>query len=905
MAKKHTFSGTQAVLIDGSSFMYRAFYAIKPMNSPDGIPVNAVFGFCRMFKKLMDTLTPDYALIAWDSRGGTRRETAYQPYKEKRLAFPNDLVVQKELIEKFATTIGIAQIGQVGYEADDILATAAHQLQAQVDRVIIVTHDKDLAQLVNNTIFLYDGIKEAIIDRAAVIEKFGAPPERLLLYFSLLGDASDNIPGVTGIGAKTAAQLANQFSSVHDLYHNLDRVTSDTLRKKLLAGEMDARLSAELFQLDEVPFTLKLNDLVFTPSAWQHARSFFATLGFSSLVKGMPARLPDETFAARYNITISIITTLEELRALCAVIQYAGACALDTETTTCESCEPIGSQLVGISFCCGAGTAYYLPISHTGMQADLSREVVLEHLRPILEASHLKIYFHNAKFDLLVLRKFGFTNISCAFDTMLAARLVAGDEERVGLKFLSLRHLNQEMASYNDVMGSGNYTSFAQVPLQIAADYAAIDAHQTWQLVSILEKLLKEQQQETIFYTLEMPLMFILWAMEREGIILDGERLKKIGDYVEKNIASLEAQVRAAAGPAGQDINLHAPRQIEKLLFVDLGLTPLKKTASGSYSTSHEVLVELARTHPVPKLLVELREMAKLKSTYIDALPRCVNPTTGRIHTNFNQVSVATGRLGSSDPNMQNIPTDEYGGYSLRSAFIPPEGHSFISADYSQIELRILAYASQDPVLCDAFAHDEDIHTLTAASIFKVSAWAVTHDQRQIGKRINFSILYGLTPYGLSRELNIPPKEAKLYIDTYFSHYPRVREWMEEVVERTKHHGYVTTLGGRRRYLPGIYEHNHNLYELARRVAINTVAQGTAAELVKAGMIACDIMLRAEFPAARIILQIHDELLISAPHEIAETVAKRVASVLESVVTWNVSLKVTTRIGSTWAAVTK
>jgi DNA polymerase-1 len=905
MPLKHSFSGTQVVMIDGSSFMYRAFYAIKPMHSPDGIPVNAVFGFCRMFKKIIDTLQPDHILIAWDSKGGSKRTKVYQEYKAKRLAFPQDLVVQKELIENFAEAIGVTQLAEPGYEADDLLYTATNALKNKVDRVVIVTNDKDLAQLVGGNVTIYDGIKESFIDRDGVITKFGIPPERLLLYFSLRGDTSDNIPGVKGIGEKTAVKLASQYVSLDDLYAHLNDIIPEGVRLKLRENEELARLSARLFELEEVPYPIHLKDLKFSVEQWYKARDFFVALGFSSLIKNMPAPVRTETFAQRYKVHIKTVTTVKELLALREALQQVGECAIDTETSVCETCEPIGSELVGISFCYAIGMAYYLPLAHTGQRAHITRDVVLHQLRPILENPEMKIYFHNAKFDLLVLRGFGFTNISCAFDTMIAANLIAGDEERVGLKFLSLRHLNQEMMSYKDVMASGNYKSFEEVPLEQAADYAAADAHQTWQLVAILQKALREQCQEKVYYDLELPLMFILFGMEREGITLDVPELQRAGIYVNKSIVSLEAQIRASAGPAAEGINLGSPRQIEKLLFIDLGLTPIKKTSSGSYSTSREVLLELTHQHPIARLLLEHREMMKLKSTYIDALPKSINPATSRIHTNFNQIGVATGRLASSDPNMQNIPTDAFGGHSIRSAFKAPPGCQFISADYSQIELRILAHVSQDKHLCDEFLRDADIHAATAAHIFNIDPLSVTHEQRQLGKRINFSILYGLTPYGLSRELHISPKDAKTYIDAYFANYPQVGLWMEQVIEETKKCGYVTTLGGRRRYIPGIYENNRHLYELARRVAINTVAQGTAAEIVKKGMLELDRVLSAEYPEVRLVLQIHDELLISVPDEMIKAVASRVTAVLESVVQWEIPLKVTTRVGRDWGAVTK
>ena len=600
------------------------------------------------------------------------------------------------------------------------------------------------------------------------------------------------------------------------------------------------------------------------------------------------------------NIRFILVDEIEELAKICLDIKTKGYVALDTETT---SFHPLQGMLVGISLCIEEGTAYYVPINHVTGEKQIERERSLQLIKEVLEDVSIKKYLHHAKFDALVLYHAGIELKGIAFDTMIAASLLVGDGQRIGLKALSEYYFQEPMFAFNDIVKNHKYKNFSEVPLALATGYAAADAHQTRRLVSIFEKALKEQGLDDLFFDLEMRLLHVLIAMEKTGVILDTNVLIDIDRVVSAEIHSIHTQIIDLIGHEFADINLNSPKQLGQLLFEHLQLPVMKKTTGKTaYSTDQEVLEALAKVHPVPALIIRYRELSKLKSTYLDALGEYVNKQTGRVHTTYNQTAVATGRLASSEPNLQNIPVDSY---AVRSAFKAAEGSVFLSADYSQIELRVLAYVSQDPTLLQAFKEGKDIHAITAAGLFEIDPVAVTSEQRQLGKRINFSILYGLTAHGLSKDLDISHSVARSYIDKFMAQYPGVVAWMNEVIEKTKEKGYVETLGGRRRYLPGIYERNRTLYDLAKRVAINTVAQGTAAELMKKGMINLDVAFKKAALPVPMILQIHDELLIEVPEERLVHTQEIVRDVLSSVVDWNVPLEVTTRSGKTWQDVTK
>lgn len=890
-------------IIDGSSFLYRAYYGMRPLHSPSGEPVHAVYSFCRMIKKLMDTFKPEYLVLAWDSPGKTTRHEVYQEYKATRDAPPSDIFDQKDTILEFADAIGLRQIAQAGIEADDIMFSLAKERKKNGDNVVIVTSDKDMAQMLDEHTLIYDSFKEELMDEKKFEEKMGFPVARLPFYFSLLGDASDNIPGVRGIGKKGATALVQQFETLEDAYANLDKIEKKRARTALEANKDNAFLSRELFLLQYHKTGLSKKDCAFDAKNWRNARSLFEQLNFKSLLKGMGAGVDDaaEKIKQIEKYDFKCVITQEDLDALCATLKKHKVFAIDTETTGLRALQ---DKLVGLSFCVKEGEAFYVPCAHETGEQQLTCEQVLSTLKPILEGKKYKKYLHNAKFDRLVLHAAGIELDGVAFDSYIAASLTMKEWRRSSLKWLSEHYFGERMLNFNDVVVSKKYKDFSHVPLALATLYSAMDAHQTFRLYPILTKELAQENVAQLYEDIEFPVSDVLYTMQREGIYCDTKMLAALDERVSKELATIQEKILSEVGAEHETINLNSPKQVAQLLFEDLELPPQKKSAKGAYSTNNEVLQALSSMHPVPGMIIKYRELFKLKSTYIESLPTYVNPKTGRIHTSYWQGGVATGRLSSSDPNMQNIPASGTG-LEIRAAFKPVEGNVYLSADYSQIELRVLAYLSRDDALVNAFLQKHDIHAETASRLFGVKLKDVTHEQRQVGKRINFSILYGLTPYGLSKDLGISFAEAKQYIETYFEQYPKVSTWMESVVAFTHEHGYVTTHWGRRRYIPAINETNKNLYEEARRVAINTVAQGTSAEIMKLGMIQLEQALRAQGYGAQILLQIHDELLLSVPKDELAKTEKLVTQVLENVVGWPIPLEVKTRSGIDWQEASK
>ncbi len=911
-------------LIDGSSFLYRAYYAMTPLHTKQGEPVQAVYGFVRMIKKLITKFNPHYMAVVWDSPGKTVRHEIFEDYKATRQAPPSDLFEQKKHINIFNHQIGLYEIAKPGIEADDLMYSLAQDMKDRGFDVVLITSDKDMGQIIGEHIFIYDSFKDILYDEQAFQEKMGVPVAKLPFYFSLLGDSSDNIPGVHGIGQKGALELVTQFSSLEDMYNHLHNVTKQRMRNALEQNRENAFLSYELFLLKYYQLNVVKNDLTFDHNSWQRARSLFEQLNFQSLLKELPQQQAQTSFLdgqtslfaqeptvysekveqkKPINYPFKKVVTEEQFEQLVKDLQKKGVFAIDTETT---GLNPMADPLIGISFATEVGTAWYVPFGHNVEEKQLSKEYVLSALKPILEDETIKKYLHHAPFDKAVFWHAGIDLKGIVFDTLLAAKLTNKGWQKSGLKDLSEYYFNEQMWSYGQVVKENGYKNFSQVPLDLATAYAAADAHQTLKLYAVLKDLLIKEGQQELFETIEQPLQEILFDMQERGIYLDKESLAALGKRVTAEMIEIEDEIIKLAGPSYAGINLNSPKQVEQLLFHELKLIPQKKSAKGSFSTDSQVLQALAKDHPIPGLIAKYRELAKLKSTYIDALPGYVNPKTGHIHTHFNQTAVATGRLSSFDPNMQNIPADSEGyGIEVRASFKSAPGYLFLSADYSQIELRVLAYLSQDEHLLKAFEQGADIHTETAALLFNVSVGQVTQHQRQIGKRINFSVLYGLTPYGLSKDLGIPFRDAKLYIDTYFEQYPGVRAWMEKVIEEAKSKGYVTTLYGRRRYIPALYESNNALYQEAVRVAINTVAQGTAAEIMKIGMIRLVKAFKEHNIDAHLLLQIHDELLISVNENQQKEAEALTKDMLEGVASWNVPLQVTTRYGHTWKEVTK
>ena len=917
-------------LIDGSSFLYRAYYGLRPLHGPSGNQVQAVYGFVRMIKKLIDMFSPEYMALVWDSPGKTTRHEVFPDYKATRQAPPNDLFEQKEAICRFADLIKLAQVKKSGIEADDLMYSVAHDFKKEGYDIVIISSDKDMGQMLDEHTFIYDAFKDETHDTASFAQKMGFAVEKLPFYFALLGDSSDNIPGVRGIGKKGALDLVQQYDSLEQVYAHLDQVTPNRMRTALQENKDNAFLSRDLFLLQYHVCDLKVEDVRFHPEQWSGARPLFVELNFKSLLADMGPAQPtvvaashnsngqmslfggsnpvgnaNSDSAGKKNLEYHFkkVTTQAELHELADALKEKKLFALDTETT---GIKPLTDPMVGLSFATEVGKAWYVPFGHQVDEAQLSKQEIIDVLGPILKDPTYKKILHHASFDVAVLRHAGMFVKGIVFDTMVAARLVNLPGQKAGLKDLSEKYLGETMLTYEQVVKDNKYKNFSYVPLDLATEYAAADAHQTLRLYPLLQARLVNEGFAELYATIEQPLLNILLEMEREGIGLDRDQLAELGKRVMAELIELEDTVIKTAGDKFADINLNSPKQVQELLFEELKLPPQKKSAKGAYSTDSEVLEALAKLHPIPGMIAKYRELAKLKNTYIDALPTYINPATQRIHTSFNQSSVATGRLSSSDPNLQNIPADAHGyGIEIRAAFKPHEGHVFLSADYSQIELRVMAYLSQDLALKRAFAQGLDIHAQTAARLFDVQTQEVTHAQRQIGKRINFSVLYGMTPYGLSKDLGIPFADAKKYIDTYFEQYPGVQVWMDQTVAQAKELGYVSTLWGHRRYVPGLYEANQALYQQAVREAVNTVVLGTAADIMKIGMIKLMDQLTAQNIPAKLLLQIHDELLLSVPRGLEKQVEEISRRALSGVVNWDVPLEVTTRIGADWKEVTK
>jgi len=902
-------------IIDGSSFLYRAYYAMRPLQTSQGIAVQAVYGFCRMVRKIIKDFKVEHIVIVWDSKGKNFRHEIFPEYKATRQQAPIDLFEQKELILKFIHDIKMCQFAQVGIEADDLIYALAKKFHEQNCDVVIVSGDKDLAQIVNHTVKMFDPFKDKMMGQEELQALYGFPLSKLPFYFSLLGDASDNIPGVKGIGKKGATDLVLQFDSLDDLYANINKVDKRRTKELLLDQKDNAYLSLKLFTLQDHVTPIEIADTQFNESDWLLTLPLLKELEFKSLVaeiekkSSITATSSPEQLALfeeshthlHEKYTFMLINNEPDLLKLVEAIKQEKLFAVDTETT---GLDPMADPCIGISIALHHGTAYYIPFGHTTDGMQLSHDQVRIHLAPIFADASIQKILHHAKFDQVVLHHAGMPVAGVIFDTLIAASLLVPEWQKKNLKALSDFYLHETMITFDDMVKELKIKNFAQVPLNLATHYAAADAHQTLQLYYLFDQNLRKQSLDTLFFTIEMPINDILVAMQLEGIVCDAPLLAKLDALVCTDLAKIEQEITAYTQAP---INLNSPKQVGQLLFETLKLPIQKKSAkkTGS-STDAQVLATLAKIHPVPALLLKYRELFKLKSTYIESLPTFINPTTHKIHTSFNQALVATGRLSSSNPNLQNIPTGNLGyDIDIRSAFYAQPGQILLSADYSQIELRILAHVSQDQGLIEAFMHGDDVHMQTAMKIFNTPAEQISSAQRGVGKKINFSILYGLTSFGLSKDLEISYKDAEHYIATYLAQYPKVVAWMESVVQFTKEHGYTQTLFGRKRYLPGIYEKNRTLYDLAKRMAINTVAQGTAAEIMKLGMITCVKNLQQAGLQAKILLQIHDELILSVPQDQLETTKAIVQSSLESVVSWEFPLTVQIKTGHSWHDVTK
>ena len=926
-----TIAPNPLVLVDGSSYLYRAFHAFPPLTNSAGEPTGAMYGVLNMLKSLISQVQPSHIVVVFDAKGKTFRDEMFEQYKSHRPPMPDDLRKQIQPLHDIIRALGIPLLVIEGVEADDVIGTLAVAASKANQKVLISTGDKDMAQLVDDNIMLINTMNNTLLDRDAVIEKYGIPPELIIDYLALMGDSADNIPGVAGVGEKTALGLLQGIGSMAEIYANLDKVAELPIRgakklgDKLLAEKEVADLSYRLATIKtDVDLDITPEQLTLGASNNDQLTEYFGRYEFkrwlNEVMNGadsitnnneQPTKInhyqatpslaqdnTDETLPAiqidrsRYETLL----TEADLNRWVDKLKQAKLFALDTET---DNLDYMAANLVGISFALENGEAAYLPLQldYLGAPKTLEKTTALSLLKPVLENPAIQKVGQNFKYDLTIFARNGIDVQGVAFDTMLES-YVLNSTGRHNMDDLAKRYLGHQTISFEEIAGKGkNQLTFNQIPLEQAAEYAAEDADVTMKLQQVLwEKLSKEPSLEKLFKEMELPLLGVLSRMERRGVLIDSDALFLQSNEIANRLSELEEQAYVLAG---QPFNLASTKQLQEILFDKLGLPVIQKTPKGAPSTNEEVLEELAFSHELPKVLVEHRGLSKLKSTYTDKLPQMVNPQTGRVHTSYHQAVTATGRLSSSDPNLQNIPIRNEEGRRIRQAFIAREGFTVVAADYSQIELRIMAHLSQDQGLINAFTQGKDIHRSTAAEIFGVALDEVTSEQRRNAKAINFGLIYGMSAFGLSRQLGIGRADAQSYMDLYFKRYPGVQTFMHDIREKAKAQGYVETLFGRRLYLPDINSSNGMRRKAAERVAINAPMQGTAADIIKRAMIQLDQKLQND-PDIAMIMQVHDELVFEVRSEKVAFYSGLIKTQMESAADLVVPLIVEVGQGTNW-----
>mgnify|MGYP006097410481 FL=1 len=915
---------TPLILVDGSSYLYRAFHALPPLTNSKGLPTGAVKGVINMMRRLQKDYPESTLVVVFDAKGKTFRDDMYSEYKANRPPMPDDLRLQIEPIHNIIEAMGLPMLVIDGVEADDVIGTLAIQATAISQPVVVSTGDKDIAQLVNEYITLVNTMTNTVLDHDGVVEKFGVPPELIIDFLALLGDKSDNIPGVPGVGEKTALGLLQGIGGLDEIYQRLDEVAGLDFRgAKNMAPKLEehkelAYLSYLLATIKtDVEMPLNISQLHNQAPNQERLAELFDQLEFKSWVKELSA----EDSAARPSSAVGqidtpaveiavtpvqanivkdyqIVLTEAHLEDWIKKIKAAELIAVDTETT---SLDYMIADLVGISVAVEPGEAAYIPFGHDylGVPEQLSRELVLAAVKPLLEDPGIKKVGQNLKYDMSIFAQHGIALQGIEFDTMLESYVLDSVATRHDMDSLAEKYLGEQTIKFADVAGKGvGQLTFNQIALEIAGPYAAEDADITLRLHQVLwPQVSAHTSLGKVFTDIELPLVPVLSRIERTGALVDDTLLFQQSQELALRLAELE---REAWDLAGQEFNLASPKQLGDILFTKLEIPILKKTAKGAPSTKEEVLQELALDYPLPKVLIEHRGLAKLKSTYTDKLPVMINRTTKRIHTSYNQSGTATGRLSSSDPNLQNIPVRNAEGRRVRQAFIPAEGSKMVAADYSQIELRIMAHLSEDPSLLAAFAAGQDIHRATAAEVFSTHPEQVTIDQRRSAKAINFGLIYGMSAFGLAKQLNIGRKQAAEYIDTYFDRYPGVLNYMNSVRSSAAEAGYVETYFGRRLYLPEINSRNGMRRQAAERTAINAPMQGTAADIIKLAMISVDDWLQNSDLRSVMIMQVHDELVLEVPEDELQVVSEGLMQRMESAATLKVPLLVDVGVGNNW-----
>lgn len=883
-------------LIDGSALAYRSYFAFirNPLINSKGENTSAVFGFTNSILKILREENPDYVAVVFDTKAPTFRHEIFKEYKSTRAKMPAEMSEQLPRIREVAEGMDLPILEVEGYEADDLMGTLAKKAKEKGLEVILVTGDKDFLQLVDEDVRVLNpkrgGEEAELLDIKGVEEKFGVPPQKVIEVLALMGDASDNVPGIPGIGAKTALELIREFGTLENVLKNADKVKKKNVQKGLKEHTDLARLSKRLVTIDtHVPFELSLPQLKRKEFNLSRLKELFKELEFTRFLQEINSLEKAE------KVDYKIIKTEEELKTLISELKQASEFALDTETT---SINPIDAELVGISFSYKEKEAYYVPVGHIEEKGNLNLNSVIENLKETLEDENIRKVGHNLKYDLEVLRRYGIELRGIYFDTMVASYLLNPSFRQNNLNYVALEFLDHKMIPISDLIGTGaKQKSFAEVPVKDASNYSCEDADFTLRLKEIFSPKLSLLSLEKLFFEVELPLIEVLAEMEMIGVSINMDHLEILSKKIE---SQLEDLTRKIYDLAGKKFNINSTQQLSQVLFEDLKLRSVRKTAKKTaLSTDIGVLETLAKEHPLPAVLLEYRQLSKLKSTYINALPALVNKRTGRIHTSFNQTVTATGRLSSSEPNLQNIPIRTDLGKQIRKAFIPKDKNFLIlSADYSQVELRILAHFSQDHTLLSSFKKGEDIHKRTASEVFGVRIDQVSNEQRVVAKTTNFSIIYGVSAYGLSQSTNMTPQEAAMFIDVYFKRYPQVKSYIEEMIQLAREQGFVTTLLGRRRYIPEITSSNRQKREFAERTAINTPIQGSAADLIKVVMI--EIAKELKDKKSKMILQVHDELVFEAHKDELDLVKEMVKDRMENTIHLEVPIKVDINVGENW-----
>ncbi|RDT01210.1 DNA polymerase I [Burkholderia contaminans] len=913
MPEERNLEGKTLLLVDGSSYLYRAYHAMPDLRGPGGEPTGALYGIINMLRRMRKEVSAEYSACVFDAKGKTFRDDLYADYKANRPSMPPDLALQVEPIHGAVRALGWPLLMVEGVEADDVIGTLAREAERHGMNVIVSTGDKDLAQLVTDHVTLVNTMTNETLDRDGVIAKFGVPPERIIDYLALIGDTVDNVPGVEKCGPKTAVKWLAQYDSLDGVIEHagdIKGVVGDNLRRALDFLPLGRKLVTVDTACDLAPHLESIEASLKTDGeARDLLRDIFARYGFKTWLREVdsapaegggadaPEGEPAPVVAADIVREYDTIQTWEQFDAWFAKIDAAELTAFDTETTALD---PMLARLVGLSFSVEPGKAAYLPVAHRGpdMPEQLPLDEVLARLKPWLESADRKKVGQHLKYDAQVLANYDIALNGIEHDTLLES-YVAESHRTHDMDSLALRHLGVKTIKYEDVAGKGaKQIGFDEVALTQAAEYAAEDADITLQLHHALyPQVAREPGLLYVYREIEMPVSLVLRKMERTGVLIDDARLQAQSTEIATRLIELEAQ---AYELAGGEFNLGSPKQIGQIFFEKLQLPVVKKTPSGAPSTDEEVLQKLAEDYPLPKLLLEHRGLSKLKSTYTDKLPRMVNPSTGRVHTNYAQAVAVTGRLASNDPNLQNIPVRTAEGRRIREAFIASPGHRIVSADYSQIELRIMAHISGDASLLRAFSQGEDIHRATAAEVFGVTPLEVNSDQRRIAKVINFGLIYGMSAFGLASNLGITRDAAKLYIDRYFARYPGVAQYMEDTRPVAKEKGYVETVFGRRLWLPEINGGNGPRRQAAERAAINAPMQGTAADLIKLSMIAVDDWLTRDKLASRMIMQVHDELVLEVPDGELSLVREKLPEMMCGVAKLKVPLVAEVGAGANW-----